>query len=105
MHWGFERVSPDQLKVGDLVMCFAHDDQWERRAARIVEIERDATPGIWTPTNSLGVPLFSYPYAYRIWLTCRHINLKRLDAEGGPAYRWHRFPWNGTTRYKLERES
>jgi hypothetical protein len=91
----FEHVTPDQLKVGDIVMCFAHDDQWERRAAQVISIELDDIPGVFTFSDSGG----SYAYEYRLWLTCRHISLKRLDAEGGPAFTWHRFPWNKTARY------
>lgn len=90
----FERVAPDQVRVGDIIMCYRHDDQWEHANARVIAIEMDDKPGIWT-FSSGG----RHPYDYRIWLTCRHISLKRLDATGGPEYRWHRFPWNGVTRY------
>jgi hypothetical protein len=89
----FERIAPDRVQIGDILMCSRHDDQWERVNTRVVGIERDDTPG----AHQIGE--YSRPYAYRIWLTCRHISLKRLDAAGGPEYRWHLFPWNGVTRY------
>lgn len=91
----FEYVSPDQIQVGDIIACYRHDDQWEHANARVVAIEYDNTPGVWKPSD------FEYQYDYRLWLICRHVSLKQLDATGGPEFRWHRFPWNGVTRYKL----
>ena len=82
-------------------MCRAHDDQWEARTARVISMERDDTPGELAIHDNTGKLFAIYPYAYRVFLVCRHVSLKRLDAEGGPAYRWHRFPWNGVVRYLL----
>lgn len=88
-----EYIHPDQVQVGDIVMCYRHDDQRERNNARIVGIERENTSGILLVG---GVP---YHFSYRISFLCRHISLKDLDAFGGPLYRWHFFPWNGIVRY------
>jgi hypothetical protein len=44
---------------------------------------------------------YAMTYAYRVCLHCRHVNLKRLDAAGGPVFQWHLFSWNGVTRYRL----
>ncbi len=70
-------------------MCYRHDDQWEHANARVIDIRRDETPGTFAGRT----------YSYQVWLTCRHISLKRLDALGGPVYCWHRFPWNRVTRF------
>lgn len=96
----FELVAPDALTIGDLVICAAHDDIWEERTARIVDID---------PVEGAGVYRFGperrwwMAYDYRLFLLCRHISLKRLDATGGPVFRWHRFSWNKTVRYRIWR--
>lgn len=85
----FEYVSPDQLRVGDILCCYRHDDQLEAKNARIVGLQKVEKKGV----------IFGLEYEYEIILTCRHVNVKRLDAEGGPIYLWHLYPWNGVTRY------
>jgi hypothetical protein len=94
MHVDFEHVFPDQIQVGDVIMCYKHDDQHEQANAKVVGIERDNTPGVFL------VGGHEYHYDYRLWLVCRHFSLRYPDAEGGPEYRWHLFPWNGVSRYK-----
>lgn len=94
----FERVAPGEVKQGDILMCYAHDDQWECRNARVVDIEMIDGPGVF---RFVADREYAEPYEYRICLHCRHVNMKRLDAVGGPVFQWHLFSWNGVTRYRL----
>lgn len=82
-------------------MCYCHDDQWESRSTRVISVEVDHTSGV-VSSSAPEKWDFSYPYEYRVKLTCRHVNLKRLDAEGGPPYQWRFYPWNSVARYILK---
>ena len=92
-----ESVTPDQLEVGDIVMCFAHDDQLEQANARIVRIDRDDRHYLWCFRDNRGRE-YRYAVTYTIWLTCHHLN-RHGNPKNQPSYIWHRFPWNTTTRY------
>ena len=92
----FDLITPNQIRVGDILMCYHHDSQWERRSCRVVAIDLDNVPGTYTWASG-----WSIDYEYMVHLTCRHVNVKRLDAEGGPVYRWSLFPWNTVGRFLL----
>lgn len=93
----FEIVHGADLRPGDLLHCYRHDDQWEARTARVVSVEV-SSPGVYDWKRPDFGPT---PYEYIATVTCHHIDLKRLEATGGPTFEWHLFNWNTVGRINL----
>ena len=99
----FHKIPPDHLRVGDIIMCYAHDDQWEQRNARVCEVTVNRAPGVWDIPWPDGSKVEHWAYDYRVTVTARHVSLKRPDAAGGPAFTWGFYPWNSVFRFEPAR--
>lgn len=94
-HHTWQQISPLELRVGDVIMCFRHDDQWEQAEARIVDL-CVIGPGEYVWNNG-----YRKNYQAYIMARCRHVGLKHLDATGGPEFDWGFFDWNHAYRWDL----
>lgn len=93
----WQLVMPHEVDIGDVLMCTMHDDQWESRSCRVVDVDIDRRAGVLQVPDDKG-DCHRWEYSYQVYLTCRHVNAKRPEALGGPTFLWHCYPWNKVAR-------